>query len=110
MALSPLAQALKNPINNAFAVVIKEGITQGNYVDNTGKLDPIAFKAAEAEANEKLKKISEGLAIQMADIIDMFIKSKQVTVVVPPGSINTQGSPAAQLGPLVPVQLKGTIL
>jgi hypothetical protein len=56
------------------------------------------------KAKDKIKKKCEAIA----SAIDVYVKKIEVKTQIMPGSINTVGSPAAQAGPAVIVELSSS--
>ena len=75
------------------------------YVDSNGNLDNSAYSIALQGARNKASRAANAITKS----ISSYIKAATVTVTstIPPSSIATAGSPANQLGPVVPVSVSG---
>lgn len=83
--------------------MLTSDISADSFVDANGAVDSAAYNAEVNKVTAKAKNV----AAELAAAIDVYIRSAQVNVTVPPMAIITAGSPTAQAGPPAPLPLVG---
>lgn len=107
-----LENKIKPSLKTAFEKITLVGIVQSNFKKvqrGAVVLDKDAYDRARHKALALAADISSSLAKDLAEEIVKHMKTASITSTIKPQTISTVGSPSAQVGPVVPLNISGSL-